>query len=97
MRNRSHFQRFGRGVFKCGCCGRPCRVVDQSNDTICQQCWDLAGLDNMVNDDGGGLDKVIGERDALLALAVRRGGDAEWIKKSNRFLWPRDKVQQEGQ
>lgn len=87
MRNRSHFQR-GSGVFTCDACGRRARVVDQSNDQICQQCWDLAGLDNSVNDGAMTLAEAATERDDLFATCVARGGDPEKIKRDNSFLWP---------
>jgi hypothetical protein len=92
MMKRQHFQRGGGGVFNCSICERRTRLVDQGGDSeLCPECWELAGLDNMVNDDGpaaGTLAKVAAERDSLLAAAVKKGGNAEKIKASCSFLWP---------
>lgn len=85
---RDRFAR-GRGVFNCCCCGRRTRTVDQSADSeCCPQCWDLAGLDNLVNDGGAPLSDVLKERDRLQAEAVKKGGDAAKIRASNPYLWP---------
>jgi hypothetical protein len=88
MSKRQHFQRFGRGVFKCSVCERSTRQVDQGGDSeLCPQCWDLSGIDNSVNDKAQTLSEVAVERDYLLAEAVEKGGNAEHIKSSFTYLW----------
>ena len=90
MRNRRHFQRQGRGVFVCCTCGRQTRIVDQDlNSECCPECYELAGIDNAVNDSGGTvLGEYAAERDALLAAIVRKGGNAERVKADYGYLWP---------
>ena len=54
-RSRKHFQRQfgGRSVtFVCQVCDRRTRDTGQGVDHLCEQCFDIAGLDNEVNDDG---------------------------------------------
>ena len=90
MTNRQHFQRGGRGVFRCDICGRSCRMVDQGNDRICQQCWDIAGLDNTVNDEGR--EPTARERahgQSLLTEISAKGGDADAVREANEFLFPK--------
>jgi hypothetical protein len=49
--SRKHFERGGRGVFSCEACGRSTRRVDQGGESLCcTECWELAGIDNSVND-----------------------------------------------
>jgi hypothetical protein len=91
MSRKQHFQRNGGGVFRCEVCDRSTRRVDQGHDSrLCPQCWDLAGLDNTVNDNGP-TEPSLGDwttyRDALLADAVAKGGNAEQIKKEFTYLW----------
>ena len=44
----------GSAVFKCGCCGRATRDTggDNTDLTLCSQCYDLCGYDNRVSDGG---------------------------------------------
>jgi hypothetical protein len=92
MTRKQHFQSRGGSptVFNCDVCGRRARIVDQGNTTICQECWDLAGMDNTVNDNGPQelTPAVIEERDRLAAIIVARGGDLEAVKLNNEYLWP---------
>ena len=88
MRNRNRFTRF-EPLFNCSLCNRRTRNPDHSGTMLCAECYELAGMDNHVNDNGLTLDeKIISERDALLNAAVSKGGDAERIKSSCDFLWP---------
>lgn len=85
-----HFQRHGRGVFNCAICGRGTRqsTQDSADSELCPQDWDLAGLDNTVNDNGLDPSEYAAERDRLLAAIVARGGDPERVKAAHSFLWP---------
>ena len=87
-RSNSNFGR--RGVFNCAVCERSTRETVQSESRLCPECWELAGLDNVVNDNGlKYLDaNMIAQRDALLAKAVKRGSNGDKIKESNSYLWP---------
>ena len=86
--------RRGRGptTFQCQVCERMTRDTGQGVDHLCEQCFDIAGLDNMVNDNGyqpgtPDFDKARSECDALLEKAVRLGSNGDLIKKSNSFIW----------
>lgn len=96
MGTRQHFERGGRGVFKCQVCDRGTRRVDQAYDSeCCPQCWDLAGLDNTVNDNGANCEQL-GDwrayRDQLLVEAVKHGGNADKITSEFTYLWPKEQT-----
>lgn len=86
MKNR--FERGGRGVFRCEACGRSTRLVDQGGEHICPQCWELAGIDNSVNDGAQTWAEVSKECEFLLEELVSKGGDAEKAKRGLSYLWP---------
>lgn len=89
MRNRNRFTRF-EPLFNCGLCGRKTRNPDHSGTYLCGECYEIAGLDNLVNDEAMVLTpELAAERDALYNAAVQKGGDGDQIKKNNHFLWPR--------
>ena len=86
MRN----DRFHKGVFPCELCGRQTRgQTDAIMDIdMCQQCYDLAGDDNMHNDDGTTPDaEQMAHYNKLLAEIVEKGGDGEKVKALNDYLW----------
>lgn len=73
-----HFQQHGRGVYTCNTCGRSTRETLVQGSDDCEQCFDLAGLQNAVWD-GCFTENDRPERDRLLALAIKRGGDEQRI------------------
>jgi hypothetical protein len=86
--------RRGRGptTFQCQVCERMTRDTGQGVDHLCEQCFEIAGLDNMVNDNGyqpgtPDFDNARRECDALLDKAVRLGSNGDHIKKSNTYIW----------
>ena len=84
----NHFQRGQSPTFICMTCGRRTRDTGQGVDHLCEQCFDLAGLDNEVNDSGLKINKSqAAYRDKLLATIARKGGDVEKVKSFNTFLW----------
>ena len=89
MRNRSHFQR-GRSTFTCKICQRRTRDTGQSEDSgLCFECWELAGYDNHVNDNGpAAMAEVQSTVEALLATAVERGGNEARIRAEFNYLFP---------
>jgi hypothetical protein len=88
MPNNSHFRR-GRSTFTCGICGRRTRDAGQAiGSECCLKCYELAGLDNTVNDGCAPLAEVIPERDALLAKAVRQGSNEVRIKREFTYIFP---------
>src|SRR5262252_9752809 len=83
--------RFGKPVFTCMTCKRRTRETGQGVDHLCYECYELAGLDNMVNDDGREPSpNEIVERDALLKLIAKKGGNTEAVKSANNYLWPEE-------
>ena len=94
-RSNSYFGgRHGRGsTFKCDVCSRLTRDTGNGVTHLCAECWEIAGLDNMVNDNGyevGSKDyaEARAECDMLLAKAVKKGSDGAKIKVMNGFIWP---------
>jgi hypothetical protein len=87
MRRKDRFDR--RGTFKCMTCERVTRNSGQDVDHLCFECFELAGLDNMVNDNGPETltDSVRKEVDALVKAIAAKGGNVENVKKSNAFLF----------
>ena len=71
-----HFQKGGRGVYKCGCCGRNTRYTGTQSvsSECCPQCFDLAGLYNVLQD-GGQPDAAEVER--LIAEVRELGGNVD--------------------
>jgi hypothetical protein len=85
--NHNRFKR-GRSTYPCSICKRMTRDTGSGVDLdMCPECYELAGLDNMVNDNGTPEAEWIGWRDALLVKAVKRGSDAERIRRCFTFLW----------
>jgi hypothetical protein len=79
-------------VFQCQVCERMTRDTGQGVDHLCEQCFEIAGLDNMVNDDGlkPGEPRFASARaecDELLAKAVKLGSNGDMIRKSNTYIW----------
>lgn len=87
-KSNSHFQR-GQGVFNCTCCSRLTRgTTDAIGMELCQQCFDLAGDDNMHNDDGTTpTPEQMAHYEKLLAEIVAKGGDAQSVKNLNDYIW----------
>ena len=73
---------------KCAVCGRG--FNEHAVDHICPDCFELAGLDNQVNDDGrhGGDESEMAEARRFLANIDRKGGDVQKAIDSNDFLFP---------
>lgn len=89
----ARFQRGQRPTFRCEICTRMTRDTGTGVDHLCEDCFELAGLDNQINDDGDkpgsdGFQKMIAERDSRLAHIVKLGGNGEMVKASNTYLWP---------
>lgn len=88
MTARSRF-RPGETTYICGICGRRCRAVDQAvGSRLCQQCWDLAGLENSLNDGVMSLGIAQTEAKALLAIIVERGGNAAHVQREFPEILP---------
>jgi len=74
----SRFQR-GTGVYSCHVCGRKTRSTgDNGQSELCPQCYELAGYENSLSDNGIAQCREWGEGPAVLALVnelERKGGD----------------------
>jgi tRNA G26 N,N-dimethylase Trm1 len=80
----------GRGVFVCECCGRRTRDSGQSvSSECCYECYELAGWQNAVWDNGFDAE-IASARDQLVAAAVRKGSNEARIRKEFSDLWPID-------
>lgn len=83
------FQRFTKPTFNCDVCGRRTRLVGQGNDELCNECYELFGLENLIFDQCSTLQEIMPERDQLFAKAVKLGGDPDKIKQQfTSSLWP---------
>lgn len=45
----------GSGIFKCNVCERSTRDTggDNTQARLCEECWEIAGLENEMSDNGG--------------------------------------------
>jgi len=95
MKN-NRFRNVGYGsTYKCGCCGRRTRY-NGGEAGNCLECYEIAGLDNMVNDNGyyrnpesEDFKSAKAECEMLYAKAVKLGGNGENITKWNGYIWPK--------
>lgn len=73
----SHFQR-GSGVYACRCCGRNTRSTggDGAGVHLCDECFELAGYENLAQDDEPFSEADKAEVRRLVKAIVEKGGDA---------------------
>jgi hypothetical protein len=83
---RSTFQRGGKGVFTCSCCGRSTRTVDQNDSDCCPQCYELSSFENQVQDGDMGSDDW-STVESYVAEAVSKGGDRAKLEASFDILF----------
>lgn len=90
MRKRN--SNFGRQTptYICNCCDRRTRETGngESDCDLCYECYELAGLDNSIND--GGRDATPSElawANELLGRIAKKGGDVEYARNSNSYIW----------
>lgn len=91
-RSNSHFQR-GSAAFKCGCCHRMTRHTGVQSIGIdnCPQCFDLAGLDNLLNDcPDERIAANYARAQVLLAEIAAKGGDAPAVRDQFEYAFPRE-------
>lgn len=73
---------------KCEVCGRGYSHDHSEGDGICQECFELAGMDNTVNDDGRtATPEELREAIGYLDTIARRGGDTAKVIGSNGYLF----------
>jgi hypothetical protein len=88
MANNRHFKRGAKPTFKCVTCERNTRDTGQGVDHLCEDCFEIAGLDNMINDSGEPVDKAtLKECNARLARITKLGGSSERVKAHNTYIW----------
>ena len=70
--------RRGRSTFNCDVCGRLTRQTDAQSvgSRLCPQCWDLAGIENEVQDGYHTAQEAWGKVEPLIAEVEGKGGDA---------------------
>ena len=79
--------RRGQSVFTCDCCGRQTRNTGQpTQSTTCLECWELAGLQNMIFD-GEEIEEIASERDRYMHTIIARGGNEERVRSEFPDLW----------
>lgn len=101
MRKHNRFTggRFHKPTFKCWSCGRMTRDTGQIADgaqDMCRECYDIGGIDNMVNDNGFYRDHAHPEYvaarkecDQLLARIAALGGDVVAVRRHYDYIWGR--------
>jgi hypothetical protein len=80
------FNRFNKRNLTCGVCGR--KFNEHVMDHLCAECYEIASIDNMVNDSGGTewtADYAL-EVGKYLAAIAKKGGDVEQVKLQNDFI-----------
>lgn len=79
-----------RGTFTCAICKRRTRDTGQGVDHLCEPCYEIAGMDNAIND--GCDDKTAAayrhDCEKYLAKIAKKGGDVKSVKSQNSYVWP---------
>jgi len=72
----AHFKR-GSGVYRCRCCGHNTRDTggDGAMAELCDLCYDLAGEENHINDNGNLYEGAAYVAGMLAALDKRNGAN----------------------
>lgn len=81
-----HFRQGGRGVYTCQICERRTRETTLQGHDICADCFEMAGLEN-AKLDGCFTDADIPERDRLLSVIVKKGGNLVKVVEEFRELF----------
>lgn len=66
----------GTGVYQCRCCRRNTRQtdIDSANLNMCGECYESAGIENQILDEGDPDGSLQREVDALNARCRAKGG-----------------------
>jgi hypothetical protein len=90
MRKFNRFQA-GSSVYTCSICERQTRETGDGVNHLCHQCFEISGLDNMVNDSGEDCPTdVLAQCNRYLAEIVAKGGNGERVKDSNTYIWSKN-------
>lgn len=88
MRQAKHFQRDGRGVFKCAVCDRNTRVTHQDRSSpLCYECFECAGWENHVQDTKE-VDVAQANVADYVATIQKKGGDMKKFYEQFSILFP---------
>lgn len=96
MKRHNGFERgLGRSTFKCQSCGRMTRYtgVQSLGTGICPDCFEIAGYDNTINDNGlkgRELAENVAAAEDHLANIAAKGGDVARVKRGCDFIWGSD-------
>jgi len=74
-----HFSKFAGSTYSCICCGRKTRYTGRQSmgSKTCPQCFELAGLENMISDGNATVEELRREIDPLLAEIRSKGGNPD--------------------
>jgi hypothetical protein len=92
MKHGRHFRRFGGGVFQCAICERSTRLVDQGNDSLCPDCWEVAGHENSILDGHDSVEKVQGYVAEHVRNIEKKGGNMVRFYEQFRTVFPNGPV-----
>lgn len=73
--NVNRFQK-GSGVYACGVCSRQTRSTgrgDNEHVGLCEECYDIAGIENEISDNGS-TPELLAEIETLKAACIAKGG-----------------------
>lgn len=70
----------GSGCFICSSCGNRTRVTTQDVDTVCEDCYELAGLENGVADGHPFTDYAAEARERYNRIVSKGGKYAFWTE-----------------
>ena len=79
-RANSHFKR-GSAVFNCRCCGRATRATGRGDNEfvqLCAECYDLAGEENHLSDNGKLYDSPENVLGLIKSVAEKGGNASRW-------------------
>ena len=81
-------------VFKCEVCGRNTRDTGQGVDHLCEDCYELTGIDNSINDNGylpgsPDFEHYLPSIMRHLAHIAKLGGNVAEVIRCNDFCFPR--------
>lgn len=75
------FVKGGGGVYNCGSCKRATRPTgngDNENVRLCEECFDLAGEENSLSDNGEFYDSPANVLAMIAAVAAKGGNASVW-------------------
>ncbi len=92
MRRHDRFEQ-GLSTFICQVCDRRTRNTGQDVDHLCNDCYEIAGIDNTINDSGykpgmPEFDEFQAELKQRIGHIAKLGGNVTKVMRSNEFCFP---------